>query len=161
VHFTNLVAKVKQSVQLIMNLQLLNQIPLFADLAPDDLAQLAAICQERAAAPHEQLVVQNTAGSEMYIIAEGAVEVYVQGLDNERPLVILGKGQIFGEMALIDQGYRSASVRAGKVGCRIYLVDSQSFNALCQSQLQIGYTVMRNLAKDLAFKLRHQNLAQM
>jgi CRP/FNR family transcriptional regulator, cyclic AMP receptor protein len=97
----------------------------------------------------------------MFIIAGGSVEVYIQGLENERVLVVLGKGQVFGEMALIDQGYRSASVRAGKGGCAVYLVSSQSFNALCQSQLRIGYAVMRNLAKDLAFKLRHQNLAQM
>jgi CRP/FNR family transcriptional regulator, cyclic AMP receptor protein len=144
-----------------MNLQLLTQVPLFTDLAPDDLTQLAAICQERTAAPYEQLVLQNTTGNEMFIIAGGSVEVYIQGLENERVLVVLGKGQVFGEMALIDQGYRSASVRAGKGGCAVYLVSSQSFNALCQSQLRIGYAVMRNLAKDLAFKLRHQNLAQM
>jgi CRP/FNR family transcriptional regulator, cyclic AMP receptor protein len=161
VHFTKLVAKVKQSVKLIMNLNLLNQIPLFAGLSTDDLTQLAAICQERTAAPQEQLIVQNSIGQEMFIIASGSAEVYIQGLDNERVIVVLGKGQIFGEMALIDQGYRSASVRAGNSGCAVYLVNSQAFNNLCATNLHIGHTVMRNLAKDLAFKLRHQNLAQM
>jgi len=139
----------------------LASVPLFAGLTAGSLTQLAAICQEQTAAPHKQIITQNTTGEEVFIIFNGSVEVFIEGLEQERVLVVLGKGQVFGEMALIDQGYRSASVRAGKQGCALYLIHSQAFNALCQSNSHIGYIVMRNLARDLAFKLRHQNLAQM
>jgi CRP/FNR family transcriptional regulator, cyclic AMP receptor protein len=144
-----------------MDYKSLASVPLFVGLTAASLTQLAAICQERIATPHEQIITQNTTGEEVFIIHNGSVEVYIEGLEQERVLVVLGKGQVFGEMALIDQGYRSASVRAGKQGCALYLIHNQAFNGLCQSKAHIGYIVMRNLARDLAFKLRHQNLAQM
>ena len=107
------------------------------------------------------IVEQNTTGTEMYIVADGAAEVFVQGLNDARSLVVLGKGQVIGEMALIDQGYRSASVRATREGATLYQIDSDSFYKLCRENNHIGYIVMRNLAVDIAFKLRHRNLADM
>jgi CRP-like cAMP-binding protein len=97
----------------------------------------------------------------MYIVAAGSVEVFIQGLSDSRSLVVLGKGQVIGEMALIDQGYRSASVRSTKEGATLYLIESDSFYSLCAENNHIGFIVMRNLAIDLAFKLRHRNLAEL
>jgi len=100
-------------------------------------------------------------GKEMYVIGQGAVEVYIEGLSDQRTLVVLGNGQVVGEMALIDYGYRSASVRATKDGCKYYVVTRDDFISLCQNNTRIGFIVMRNLAIDLAFKLRHRNLTEM
>ena len=142
-------------------LALLKRVPLFAGLDGDELESLGAICSERSAEPDEMIVRQNTTGREMYIIGEGAVEVFIEGLSDERTLVVLGNGQVVGEMALIDYGYRSASARATKNGCTYYVIDRDSFIALCQENNHIGFIVMRNLAIDLAFKLRHRNLTEM
>jgi CRP-like cAMP-binding protein len=125
------------------------------------LVQLAGICSEEEVAPGNLIVEQNTTGTKMYIIAQGSVEVFIKGLEEDTVLVFLGQGQVFGEMALLDQGYRSASVRATTDGCRLYLLDYQKFKDLVTANQQIGFIVMRNLAGDLAFKLRHRNLAQM
>jgi CRP-like cAMP-binding protein len=97
----------------------------------------------------------------MYIVAKGSVEVFIQGLSDSRSLVVLGKGQVIGEMALIDQGYRSASVRATREGAELYLIESEAFYKLCEEKNHIGFIVMRNLAIDIAFKLRHRNLAEL
>lgn len=140
---------------------LLRRLQLFSNLEESEIDQLAAICQERRVASGASVVKQNTTGTEMYIVADGAVEVFVQGLSDARSLVVLGKGQIFGEMALIDQGYRSASVRATREGATLYQIDSDSFYKLCRENNHIGFIVMRNLAVDIAFKLRHRNLADM
>ncbi len=140
---------------------LLKRVQLFANLELDELEQLAAIAHEQKITPSEIVISQNTTGKEMYIVAKGAVEVYIQGLDDARSLVVLGKGQVIGEMALIDQGYRSASVRTTREGATLYLIESDDFYSLCEKNNHIGFIVMRNLAIDIAFKLRHRNLAEL
>jgi CRP-like cAMP-binding protein len=140
---------------------LLRRVQLFAGLEASELDQLAAICTHKQIEPVVTIIEQNTTGSEMYIVGEGEVEVFIQGLNNSRSLVLLGEGQVVGEMALIDQGYRSASVRATKKGASLYKIDRDEFYALCNSNTRIGFLVMRNLAIDIAFKLRHRNLAEM
>jgi len=140
---------------------LLKRVQLFANLKSDELEQLAAIAHEQKVSASETIITQNTTGNELYIVATGSVEVYIQGLDDARSLVVLGKGQVIGEMALIDQGYRSASVRTTREGATLYLIASNDFYKLCEENNHIGYIVMRNLAIDIAFKLRHRNLAEL
>lgn len=140
---------------------LLKRVQLFADLTDEDLQQVAAICKQVQIAPDETFIEQNTTGNEMYVVSDGAVDVFIHGLNNARSLVLLGEGQVVGEMALIDQGYRSASVRATKNGATLYRIERDDFHRLCHENTRIGFHVMRNLALDLAFKLRHRNLAEM
>ena len=140
---------------------LLKRVQLFANLNDDELDALAAVCQERPYQAGEIIIEQNTTGKEMYIVAEGSGEVFIQGVDNSRSLVVLGKGQVIGEMALIDQGYRSASVRATRQGATLYMIESDDFYKVCEENNHIGFVVMRNLAIDIAFKLRHRNLAEL
>lgn len=141
--------------------ELFKRVQLFSGLTQPEMADVAAICTELMVAPGEQIIEQNTTGAQMYVVADGAVEVYIQGLENARSLVVLGKGQVIGEMALIDQGYRSASVRATKEGATLYLIESSEFHRLCQENYHIGYVAMRNMAIDVSFKLRHRNLAEL
>jgi CRP/FNR family transcriptional regulator, cyclic AMP receptor protein len=143
------------------NPSLLRRVQLFADLAQDDLEKLASISTEKKIDVGEIIIEQNTTGTEMYIVAEGEVEVFIHGLNNSRSLVLLGEGQVIGEMALIDQGYRSASVRATKRGATLYKIERDAFYSLCKTNTHIGFLVMRNLAIDIAFKLRHRNLAEL
>jgi CRP-like cAMP-binding protein len=131
---------------------------MFSNLSEEDLEQIANICVEKHAAEGELILQQDTTGTEMYIVAEGSMDVYVETGDEVHSLVVLGKGQVIGEMALIDQGHRSASVRAMKNGATLYLIESKKFFELCSTNNRIGFIVMRNLAIDIAFKLRHRNL---
>jgi CRP-like cAMP-binding protein len=140
---------------------LLRQVPLFANLEAGEIEQLSAICREMQVAAGEYIVEQNTVGTEMYIVADGSAEVFIEGLTDSRSIVVLGKGQVIGEMALIDYGYRSASVRATSEGATLYEIKGENFYKLCGENNHIGYVVMRNLATDVAFKLRHRNLADM
>ncbi|MBK8434160.1 MAG: cyclic nucleotide-binding domain-containing protein [Chloroflexi bacterium] len=142
-------------------LKLFKRVHLFNGLNDEELGQIAAQCVAHKCKAGEVIVRQNTTGEDVYFVEKGAIEVFVEGLDDERVLVVLGEGQVFGEMALIGHGYRSASGRAGKNGCQLQLLKSAQFNELCNGNKNIGYVVMRNLALDLAFKLRHRNLAGM
>jgi CRP/FNR family cyclic AMP-dependent transcriptional regulator len=144
-----------------ISIDILKRVPLFANLSREELGQIALICSEEKASPKKLVIEQNTTGTEMYIIAEGSMEVFINGLENARSLVMLGKGQVIGEMALIDQGYRSASVQTTDKEATLYRIDSQDFYELSDKNNHIGYIVMRNLAIDVAFKLRHRNLAEL
>jgi CRP-like cAMP-binding protein len=61
-------------------------------------------------------------------------------------------------MALLDRGPRSATVRALTDGALLQGLRREAFLQLCQTDTHLGYIVMRNMAADLAFKLRHRML---
>ena len=67
---------------------------------------------------------------------------------------------LIGEMSMVDQGPRSASVRAIHDPTVVQVIRHEDFQALCQRNTHIGYVVMYNMAADLSFKLRHRNLSE-
>jgi CRP-like cAMP-binding protein len=141
--------------------QVLQGIDLFEGLSEEELTQVAKICTERRFSQGQTIAKQGAPGEEFYIITEGFVEILLGSRpDREaRVIVSLGTGQVIGEMALLDQGPRSATVRAISEPTVVQVIPRQRFEALCEQDTHIGYIVMRNLAADLSFKLRHRNLA--
>ncbi|MEW5872586.1 MAG: cyclic nucleotide-binding domain-containing protein [Chloroflexota bacterium] len=142
--------------------QILNSVDLFEGLSQVELEQVAGICTEKRFMNGDIIAQEGDFGTELYIITEGFVEVLLgeRSTSTARVVVCLGSGQIIGEMALLDQGRRSASVRAASDPTVVQVIQRQDFEALCQSNTNIGYIVMRNLAADLSFKLRHRNLSE-
>jgi CRP-like cAMP-binding protein len=139
--------------------QILKGIELFRGLDSDQFARIAEISHQENYATDDKIVEQGSTGDKMYVIADGQVEVRVDdGHGGYHSTVYLGRGQIFGEMALLDQGQRSATVVACEDGTVVYGISNHDFNTLCMADTAIGYIMMRNLAIDLSFKLRHQNL---
>lgn len=88
---------------------LLRRVPFFADLPPERLAEVARLLRPRLALPGETIIRQGERGDRMYFIASGSAEVLVPGLDRT---IILGTGDVFGEMALLSRERRNADVRA-------------------------------------------------
>jgi CRP-like cAMP-binding protein len=78
----------------------------------------------------------------------------------EQSIVTLGKGQIFGEVALVDEGPRTASARCIADGTRLWVAKRADFISLCEKDTSIGFLVMKNIAADLSFKLRLVNLTR-
>jgi CRP/FNR family cyclic AMP-dependent transcriptional regulator len=139
---------------------LLQSVALFSGLTSKQLEAVARICQERHYPAGSTIIQQGDTGDEMYVIEAGQVDILLVGYTSERPVVVLGKGQILGEMSLVDQGYRSATARATEP-TTVQVIKQGDFTSLCEQDTHIGYTVMRNLAADISFKLRHQHLATM
>jgi len=143
-------------------LEILQDVELFEGLEQGEIEQIALLCTERRVAESEQLTTQGEPGDELYIITEGFLEVIIGGTSTSqrRVVVNLGAGQVVGEMALIDQGPRSATVRAIDEPTTVQTIKREAFEKLCMENNRIGYIVMRNLAADLSFKLRHHNLSE-
>jgi len=137
---------------------ILQHSDLFQGLNESQLAQIMNISQERKYNQGDVVFAQDSEGDAMYVIAKGQVEIQIKSESGKkRSAVYLGEGQVFGELALIDQGKRSASIVVIEDGTIIYRILSEALNQLCATDTAIGYLMMRNLAKDVSFKLRHQN----
>jgi len=140
--------------------QVLQGVDLFEGLKEDELEEVAKICYEKRYFPGDTIAKEGDNSDELFIITDGFVEVLLgeRPKSSARVVVSLGSGQIIGEMALLDQGPRSASVRATSDPTIVQMIQRQDFEKLCLQNTNIGYKVMRNLAADLSFKLRHRNL---
>jgi CRP-like cAMP-binding protein len=140
-------------------LRLMKAVELFIGLDDDQLRSLIDISKEHTYNDKQIIFKQGDDGDKLYLIRQGQVEVSVESEPGRsRSQIFLGAGQVFGEMALIDYGRRSATVRCIRNGTVVDVIDRDAFYQLCDSNKAIGYVVMRNLATDLSFKLRHRNL---
>ncbi len=91
----------------------LRTIPLFAGVDDDDLESIVALLIERHIPKGHTIVEEGLAGDYMYVIREGEVKVTkLSGDGREKILGLLGPGDFFGEMALLDNTVRSASVKS-------------------------------------------------
>ncbi|TFH36156.1 MAG: cyclic nucleotide-binding domain-containing protein [Anaerolineales bacterium] len=140
---------------------ILEAVELFEGATPQEISSVAALCQERTFAKGDIVTAQGDPGDELFVVCEGFVEVLRAGVPPEqapRTVVHLGAGQIFGEMALVDRGPRSATVKAAADETRVLVIQQDAFERLCEQNHHLGYIVMRNIAADLSFKLRHHHL---
>jgi len=90
------------------------------------------------------VIAEGTEGTTMYIVLEGDVEIRVGGAELET----VGPGSIFGEMALIDGGPRSAAVVA-KTDCRVVEIDRRRFEFMVSETPYFALAVMKIMADRL------------
>lgn len=147
-------------------MELLQHSELFMGLTREQIEQIAALGHEVTCNAGDVIISEGAPSDEVYIICSGLVEVEVaKGMVPDVPgapqlssIVCLGEGQVFGEMALVDSGVRSATVRCAQDNTVLYAIPNRSFRELFERDHTIGFIIMRNIATDLSFKLRHRNL---
>ena len=145
---------------------ILKQADIFYELSNTQLELVASICTDKVYQNGELVFEENSPGSELCIIADGEVEIQVNPAtvgkkdDGTGPYTIatLRRGQSFGEVTLVDEGLRSASARASQPETHLLAVPRAKLMLLCDTYPQLGYRLMRNLAADLAMKIRHTDL---
>lgn len=133
-------------------------IELFNGLSSTEIESIISICHEKVFSAGQIILTQAESSDDMYIITDGFVDVQVRSGERIKDLVHLGIGQVFGEMALVDRGLRSATVKAINSPTIVQKIQRDDFESLMEQNNHIGYVVMRNLAGDISFKLRHRNL---
>jgi CRP/FNR family cyclic AMP-dependent transcriptional regulator len=138
-------------------METLKQVELFQGLTQAQLERLSALCQSRVWSHREMIFEQGDPADILYIIASGQIEIAVQKQGILQPEVYLGAGQIIGEMGLVDSGTRSASAIAAEDGTTVYSIRAEELNDLCEQDTALGYRLMRHIAQDLSFKLRHHD----
>ena len=141
----------------------LKQCDIFYQFTPAQLELVANICQETTYNNGDLIFEENSGSKELYIILQGEVDILINrgggSADyKEAAIARLRRGQSFGEVALVDEGLRSASARATQKDTRLLLIQRDKLIMLCEAYPQLGYRLMHNLAADLAMKIRNTDL---
>ncbi len=127
----------------------LRQVWLFEGLTEDQLNSLSPFTYRKKFGPGELIVEEGHTGNGLYLIVSGNVEA-VKGLGTQQQQVVnkLGAGEVFGEMALLGEWPRTATVRAvDNVEC--LGIDRWVFLAQVERQPQVGIRMLHILAQKL------------
>jgi len=141
----------------------LKQSDILYQFTPTQLELVANLCQEVVFNAGDLIFQENSSSKELYVIAQGEVDILInRGIGNaekkEAAVARLRRGQSFGEVALVDEGLRSASARASQKDTRLLIIQREKLIILCETYPQLGYRLMYNLAADLAMKIRNTDL---
>jgi CRP/FNR family cyclic AMP-dependent transcriptional regulator len=145
---------------------ILKRTEIFYDLNDEQLGLVAELCHELHFRMGEMIFHEQSATDELYVIAQGEIEIIVDpsiieaAPSSAQPVTIvtMRAGQAFGEIALVDQGLRSAGARSASDHTRLLVLPRVKLLNLCDQYPELGYRVMRNLAAELALKMRGADL---
>ena len=145
----------------------LKQSDIFYQFTPTQLEMVANLCQEVIFQAGEIIFKENSDSKELYVIVQGEVEILInpstvssssKNKNTDSVIATLRRGQSFGEVALVDEGLRSASACAVQKETRLLVISRDKLIMLCETYPQLGYRLMYNLAADLAMKIRNTDL---
>jgi CRP-like cAMP-binding protein len=120
----------------------LGRAPLFEGLSRDERKELAKVTEDLEVEAGKVLCREGETAREFFVIVDGEVEVTKDG----RRLSMLTEGDFFGEIALIEDLPRTATVTA-TTPLRFFVLTRQSFRSLLERQPEVESKVLRALAK--------------
>ena len=125
-------------------IDLLKRVPLFADLADRELEGIARTMRERTFQAGETIAAEASGGVGFFVIDDGEAVVTVGGEEVGR----LGRGDYFGEIALIAETDRTATVKA-QSELRCYGLTSWEFRPLVEGNASIAWKLLEAMAQKL------------
>ncbi len=133
--------------------ELLRTVPIFAELSEADIASLARLTSRRSCPKDTVVFFENEEGDTFFCIVDGRIKVTILGDDGREVILsVLGRGDFFGEMALLDNEPRSATAIAVE-DTELLSLHRNDF----QSVLSDNRSIMSALIKILAARLRRAN----
>ena len=132
------------------SLELLQRIPLFADFDRGELERISRTFKDRTFDAGSTVVGEGKTGAGFFVIESGEATVSRRGEERGK----LGPGDYFGEIALIDDGARSATVTADSE-LRCYGLTSWEFRPLVESNASIAWKLLETMAKRLRSAQQH------
>ena len=138
-------------------IELLGKIKFFAGLPAAYLRRIADIGSEEEHKGATTIFQEGDKGDKFYLIIDGAVRIsrMVPGM-GEEALAVLGAGEVFGEMSLLDESPRSADARVHE-RCRMLVITKEAFDDLLFLHKDLAYEVLWNCVRILSARLRETN----
>jgi anti-anti-sigma factor len=134
------------------------QLDAFEGMTEEELAAMKAKLTRRVYRKGETVFRQGDESRELYVIAKGSASARLRlpGTARETRLITFAAGTVFGEIALLDQEPRSATIEADEdLVC--YLLDHDAFEILAREQPGSAIKLLTNLGRELAARLRRAN----
>jgi CRP-like cAMP-binding protein len=122
--------------------ELIKHVPIFHGLNDKQLKSLANNFTERSFREGQELTAEGTGGAGFFVIESGTARVSVDGQERR----ILGPGDYFGEIALIDGGLRTATITATSDG-KSYGLTPWQFRPLVEENASIAWPLLEAMAK--------------
>jgi hypothetical protein len=135
-------------------INLLRPLSMFAGLGDGELRKIARLFVQRLYRLGDQVFARGEIDDEAYVVLRGKINIQLD--EGAPPIAQLGDGKIFGELALLDGAPRAAYAVAIQPSI-LLAVKRDAFTDLVRREPSLGMMVMRNLAQDLAVKLRGVN----
>jgi len=124
--------------------EFLARVPIFANCTPSEIEAIVAVAQESGFQAGQIIVTQGTPGQAFYLILSGRVEIIRDG----QSLGAFGPGDFFGEMSLLDQAPRSATIKALEPTLCMML-SSWDFKSLLEQHPSIAVKLLEILSRRL------------
>ncbi len=140
-----------------MNLDLLRNTAIFADLDDGELARIAEICQQHKYQAAETIFQEGDKGNRLFLVLGGEVRISrtIPG-SGEEALAILKAGSCFGEMAVFDRSERSTDALA-HTPCILMTISRPDFELLLDFNRDLAYKVLWSVVRMLSTRLRATN----
>ena len=127
----------------------LKRVPLFADLSEADLTRFGEVTREREYPKNSVILFEDDPGDALYIVATGQVKVVLIGEDGREVILsVLGDGDFFGEMSLIDDEPRSAHVIAMR-DSHLLVLRRDDFQSQLEQHPKVALELLRVLVQRL------------
>jgi len=124
----------------------LKKVYFFRGLSDEEILRIQEVCHQESCTPGDIIFEEGSPPDRFYIIAEGSVEVWRNfGLPDGDLLAVHGRGHLFGEMALIDELPRSATVVA-KEPTRLYYIDREDFQNIIRAHSNIAVSILKSVS---------------
>jgi CRP/FNR family cyclic AMP-dependent transcriptional regulator len=121
---------------------LLRRVPIFSDLDDKELGRIASTMKQRTFQAGDQVTTEGQGGVGFFVIEEGEALVSVGGDERRR----LGPGDYFGEVALLNQSARTATITA-ETELRCYGLTSWEFRPLVETHGSIAWKLLQAMSK--------------
>ena len=127
----------------------LRNVPLFAGFTDEQLAMLAAVITRRGVPRGAMLMAEGDPTDSLYIVLSGRLKVMMSDSDGKEVILsLIGPGEFFGEMGLIDDSPRSASVVTIEP-CELLSISKRDFKKCLAENFEMSMAVMRGLVRRL------------
>ena len=124
--------------------QLLSKVPLFAECNDRELSKIASLADEIEVDKGVVLTKEGLPGRECFVVAKGKAKCTLRG----KRLATYGAGDVFGEMSLLDNEPRAATITA-ETDMVLFVVDARSFWGLCEQAPNVTKKIMKAIAQRL------------
>jgi SulP family sulfate permease len=135
----------------------LDQVPLLRDFTADQIEWLRGWLEPVAWPAGHVIFRRGDPGSSLYLVTKGCASVHLQHDDGDIRLVTFAPGAVFGELAILDRGPRSATITVDEDLAGFGLSEA-SFAMLCQQQPDIAIKLLSALGRELSVRVRYANM---